>query len=91
MADKSSFSFDIQKSCGTISESSKGWTKELNLVSWNDRKPKYDIREWNPNHERLGKGITMSEDELRKLGKLINEEIRKLDRGVSDAVDYDEL
>lgn len=62
-----------------------------NLVSWNGRKPKYDIREWNPNHERLGKGITMSEDELRKLGKLINEEIRKLDRGVSDAVDYDEL
>lgn len=91
MADKSSFTFDIQKSRGTISESSKGWTKELNLVSWNGRKPKYDIREWSPDHDKLGKGITLSEDELRQLGKLINEEIRKLDRGVSDAVDYDEL
>lgn len=91
MADKSSFTFDIQKSRGTISESSKGWTKELNLVSWNGRNPKYDIREWSPDHEKLGKGITLSEDELRQLGKLINEEIRKLDRGVSDAVDYDEL
>jgi len=91
MADKSSFTFDIQKSRGTISESSKGWTKELNLVSWNGRKPKYDTREWSPDHDKLGKGITLSEDELRQLGKLINEEIRKLDRGVSDAVDYDEL
>lgn len=91
MADKSSFTFDIQNSCGVISESSKGWTKELNFVSWNGRKPKYDIREWSPNHEKLGKGITLSEEELRQLGKLIDQEIIKLDRGVSDAVDYDEL
>ena len=65
--------------------------QELNLVSWNGRKAKYDIREWSPDHEKLGKGVTLSEEELRALGKLIDQEIKRLDRGVSDAVDYDEL
>ena len=83
MADKDSFSFEIKTSVGEISKSSKGWTKELNLVSWNGRKAKYDIREWSPDHEKLGKGGT--------LGKLIDQEIKRLDHGVSDAVDYDEL
>lgn len=90
MADKDSFSFEIKTSVGEISKSSKGWTKELNLVSWNGRKAKYDILEWSPDHEKLGKGVTLSE-ELRTLGKLIDQEIKRLDRGVSDAVDYDEL
>ncbi|MGN0241626.1 MAG: YdbC family protein [Candidatus Weimeria sp.] len=91
MADKDSFTFDIKASVGTISQSSRGWTKELNLVSWNGREAKYDIREWSPDHEKLGKGVTLSEEELRTLGKLIDQEIKRLDRGVSDAVDYDEL
>jgi hypothetical protein len=91
MADKDSFSFEIKTSVGEISKSSKGWAKELNLVSWNGRKAKYDIREWSPDHEKLGKGVTLSEEELRALGKLIDQEIKRLDRGVSDAVDYDEL
>lgn len=91
MADKDSFSFEIKTSVGEISKSSKGWTKKLNLVSWNGRKAKYDIREWSPDHEKLGKGITLSEEELRTLGKLIDQEIKRLDLGVSDAVDYDEL
>ena len=60
MADKDSFSFEIKISVGEISKSSKGWTKELNLVSWNGRKAKYDIREWGPDHEKLGKGVTLS-------------------------------
>jgi len=46
-----------------LSESSKGWTKELNLVSWNDREPKYDLREWAPEHEKMGKGITLTREE----------------------------
>ena len=91
MADKDSFSFEIKTSVGEISKSFKGWSKELNLVSWNGRKAKYDIREWSPEHENLGKGVTLSEEELRTLGKLIDQEIKRLDRGVSDAVDYDEL
>ena len=91
MAEKDSFSFEIKISVGEISKSSKGWTKELNLVFWNGRKAKYDIREWSPDHEKFGKGVTLSEEELRALGKLIDQEIERLDRGVSDAVDYDEL
>ena len=55
MAEKDSFSFEIKISVGEISKSSKGWTKELNLVSWNGRKARYDIREWSLEHEKLGK------------------------------------
>lgn len=45
-----------------ISTSKKGWNKELNLISWNGREPKYDIREWSPEHDKMGKGITLSEE-----------------------------
>lgn len=64
--------FEITKSLGTISESARGWTKELNMVSWNDREPKYDIREWNPDHTRMGKGITLSQEEIDKLKEILN-------------------
>ncbi len=63
--------FEIVKNIGVISESSKGWTKELNLISWNDREPKYDIRDWDPDHQKMGKGVTLSEDELKKLKELL--------------------
>lgn len=59
--------FEITKHIGVISESSKGWTKELNLVSWNNRDPKYDIREWDPEHEKMSKGITLTEEEVKVL------------------------
>lgn len=65
--------FDIQKNFGAISESTNGWTKELNLVSWNDRPAKFDIRDWDENHEKMGKGLTLSTDELRELKKILNE------------------
>ncbi len=64
--------FEITKSLGIISESTRGWTKELNMVSWNDREPKYDIREWNPDHTRMGKGITLSQEEIDKLKEILN-------------------
>lgn len=63
--------YEITAHIGTISESEKGWTKELNLVSWNDREPKYDLREWNPDHDKMGKGITLTKDELLELKKLL--------------------
>ena len=63
--------FAITKHIGVLSESPKGWTKELNLVSWNDREPKYDIRDWSPDHEKMGKGATLTEEELAKLRELI--------------------
>lgn len=56
--------YEIVNEIAILSEGSKGWTKELNLISWNDREPKYDIREWSPEHEKMGKGVTISKDEI---------------------------
>lgn len=64
--------FEIQETIGTLSESSKGWAKEINLVSWNDKEPKYDLREWDPEHKKMGKGITLSVEELKKLRDMLN-------------------
>lgn len=63
--------FEIKEELGVLSESAKGWTKELNLISWNDGAPKYDLRDWAPNHEKMGKGITLSADEVQELYKLL--------------------
>lgn len=65
--------FEVKQQIGILSESSKAWKKELNLVSWNGREPKYDLREWDPNHEKVGKGVTLSVAELKKLRDLLNE------------------
>ena len=62
--------FEIIKQIAVLSEGSKGWTKEVNLISWNDKPPKYDIREWSPDHTKMGKGITLSEEELKKLKEI---------------------
>lgn len=63
--------FEITEELGVISESSKGWNKELNLISWNDSAAKYDLRDWAPNHEKMGKGITLTADEVQELYKLL--------------------
>ena len=63
----SDFSFEIIEEIGVLSENAKGWKKELNLISWNGGEPKYDIRDWDPNHEKMGKGITLSEEEAKQL------------------------
>ena len=65
--------YEIIKNVGTISESPKGWTKELNLISWNNREPKYDLRDWAPEHEKMGKGVTMSKEELKELRDILND------------------
>ena len=54
--------YEIVKELGVISETSRGWTKELNLISWNDNPPKYDIRDWSPDHTRMGKGAGLTEE-----------------------------
>ena len=64
---------DIVKHYGVISEEKTGWKKELNLVSWNGRTPKLDIRDWAPGHEKMGKGITLSNIEAEKLVELLKE------------------
>ncbi|MEH7180337.1 YdbC family protein [Neobacillus vireti] len=67
-----SLKYEIIETIGVISEGAKGWNKELNLISWNDREPKYDLRDWDQNHEKMGKGITLSQEELIQLRDLMN-------------------
>jgi hypothetical protein len=64
--------FDIIKKIGVIAENAKGWQKELNIISWNGRDPKYDLRDWAPDHEKMGKGITLSKEELKGLKMLLD-------------------
>lgn len=64
--------YEIVKELGVLSEGSKGWKKKLNLVSWNEREPKYDIREWSPENEKMGKGVTLSNEELIALRDILN-------------------
>lgn len=66
--------FEITERIGVLSENAKGWTKELNKVSWNERDPKYDLREWNPDHSRMGKGITLTDEEVETLKAILNGE-----------------
>ncbi len=63
--------YDILEELGVLSESAKGWKKELNLISWNGGVSKYDIRDWAPQHEKMGKGITLSKDEIKELYKIL--------------------
>lgn len=64
--------FEIVEHIGVLSENAKGWKKELNLISWNEREPKYDIRDWDEAHEKMGKGVTLSKEEIAKLFILLN-------------------
>ena len=64
--------YEIKETVGVIAESAKGWKKELNLISWNGKEAKYDLREWAPDHEKMGKGVTLSNDELKALKELLN-------------------
>ena len=63
--------FEITDHLATLSTSPKGWTKELNLVSWNGAAAKYDIRDWSPDHNKMGKGVTLSVDEMKELKKVV--------------------
>ena len=61
------FKYEIKEEIAVLSESAKGWKKEFNLVSWNEGAPKYDLRDWSPDHEKMGKGITLTREEAVKL------------------------
>ncbi len=69
----SEFKYEIIKELGVISERKGGWSKQLSLISWNDAEPKYDIRDWGPNHEKMGKGISLSASELQASTDMLNE------------------
>ena len=72
--------FEIIKKLGVLSEGSRGWQKEINLVSWNARDPKIDIRDWDENHERMGKGVTLDKDETYELKRILEDiDVEKLE------------
>ena len=63
--------FEIVKHLGVLSENPNGWKKELNMVSWNGRKPKFDIREWSEDKSRMTKGVTLTEEEIETLKNIL--------------------
>lgn len=67
--------YEIVEHLGVLSETDKGWKKELNLVSWNDREPKYDLRDWSENHDRMNKGVTLTKDEVESLKEILNKNV----------------
>ncbi len=64
--------YEIVENLGVLGETGNGWSKEINLVSWSEREPVYDIRTWNAEHNRMGKGITLTQDEIKSLKELLN-------------------
>ena len=64
--------YEIINGIGILSTSGSGWRKELNLISWNDREPKFDLRDWSSDHEKMGKGTTLTKEELITLKELLN-------------------
>lgn len=65
----------IEKHIGVLSTSKNGWTKEVNIISWNNSKPKIDIRDWAPEHEKMGKGVTLNKEEAENLIELLKQEL----------------
>ena len=65
------FTYDITEELGVLSESKSGWRREVNLVSWNGAAPKFDIRDWAPDHEKMGKGISLTAAEIEKLKEIL--------------------
>jgi hypothetical protein len=67
----SEIKYEVIKKIGVLSTSTSGWVKEVNLISWNDREPKYDIRDWSADRAKMGKGVTLSAEELSALKELL--------------------
>ena len=67
------FSYEVKQKYGVLSESARGWTREVRLISWNGGKPKIDIRDWAPDDSKMGKGITLTDEEAAVLRDVLGE------------------
>jgi hypothetical protein len=67
----SELKYEIKRTVGVLGKGSKGWKKELNIISWNGRRAKVDIRDWDEKHEKMSRGITLSKEEVIELKKLL--------------------
>ena len=65
--------YEIKEHIAVINTSETGWTREVNLVSWNGTNPKIDVREWDPDHQRMSRGITLTEAEAEKFARAIGQ------------------
>ena len=70
------FKYEIIEELGVLSESAEGWTKELNRISWNGGAPKLDVRDWAPEHEKMGKGVTLTDEEAKVLLELLQNNLK---------------
>lgn len=75
MAKKDDLQFEIINHIGILSTSPSGWTTELNRIGWNEKDPRYDLRAWAPDHTKMGKGITLSEDDIIALSEILKKEV----------------
>ena len=85
--------YEITEHLGVISETARGWTREVNMISWNGREPKVDVRDWSPEHDKMSKGITFTKEELQELAKIARKHaeegrvaIRNIRRDANDAL-----
>ena len=69
--------YEIVEALGQLSQTPSGWAKELNLISWNGGEPKYDLRQWSPDHTKMGKGISLSREEAQALMELLGKWLPK--------------
>ena len=69
--------YEIIESFGVLSTTPSGWSKELNLISWNGGEPKYDVRQWAPDHAKMGKGVSLSREEAEELKNLLTKWLPK--------------
>lgn len=67
------FKYEIVKNIATLSSAANGWQRQLNLISWNEREPKYDIRDWSPDGTKMGKGISLSTEEVIMLKEILED------------------
>ncbi len=63
--------YEITEHLGVISETARGWTREVNMISWNGREPKIDVRDWSADHSKMSKGLTFTLDEVKELTKIV--------------------
>ena len=75
MTKKDELQFEIINHIGILSIAPSGWTTELNRISWNRKEPRYDLRAWAPDYTKMGKGITLSEDEIIALSEILKKEV----------------
>lgn len=72
---KTEIKYEIVKNIGILATNKSGWNREINVVKWNDGKAKIDIRDWGPDHEKVGKGISLNNEEVAVLKELLEDYI----------------